>query len=1079
MSEIRLVSPLLDHFAAGKAISNHNGVRCYPAMRSDSEERFIVKTISIPASQVQLDALLLTGAYHTAEAARAYFKSLANGIRSEIEILDELSAQRGFLPYLSHQIVPMEDAVGYDVYLLSPYRMTLERYLRQQPLTHLAAVNMGIDLCAALTICRENGWLYVDLKPENIVLSDDETYQIADIGFVALNALAYTSLPDRCRSAYTAPEISDAFSTLNTTMDTYALGLILYQVFNEGKLPEAVQPGEAPAAPCHADGEMTEIILRAIAENPGDRWTDPIEMGKALIRYLQSNTVNKVPIGQVSEPEAAPEEPEDAAEPEAEAAEAESAAAPEEPETAEDTSDSSADAEASEETDVTESADEAEDEAASGDADAPAEEAAAAAENESGEADAEESSEEEAAEPEEAEPTESAEEPVDSEVPEPADKPDGSEESETAEDAPEGEDGEEPEADWITVLDSLMPADEDRDPDEPSLRDLLAGAELEADEDAPLTDEGAGILSQAQELIEHETPEPVVAPEPIEIPMPEPIVLEEEILDQEEPAGEEAKSGFHKIIFSDEDEEEEPEQAAPAVETPAPVKKHPGLGKKVLKIFVALAVLCALAAGALYYYTEIYQQTVNSLIVTGEADTMTVRVDTTADPSLLTVICKDTYGNAESAPLTDGTATFTKLKPASQYTVTLAIEGFHELVGLEPQTYSTPARTQVLNLTAITGPEDGSVLLNFAVEGPDSEEWSVSYQSESSEAQSMSFTGHTVTVTGLNIGETYTFTLSGGEAIYLIGESAIDYTVQDVVLAQNLVIDGYTDTTMTLSWQAPEGVEVTGWTAHCYNEAGFDQILQTDTDSVTFTEIDPASPYTVEITAQGMTQCARLFVTANPVTVTNIHTDVSGSSITLRWEFQGKAPEGGWVVLTTVDGSTEQQSFQTEEPALTIIPAAPGSHYDFVLQAADSTSVFGGTASADVPAYTGSFAALGLNRSNIRVNTYAAPEKDGWNRNDLGDSTTTFRPGSDMALLLRTTSIYQLSGKAYETLMVIRDSEGRLAAIDSSTRSWDDMWDHGYCELECRKLPAAPGSYTLEVYIAGGLLASIPITVSE
>ena len=63
LSETRLISPLLDDFHIGEAISEHHGVRCFPAMPESSDDKYIVKTISIPASQVQLQALLLTGAF--------------------------------------------------------------------------------------------------------------------------------------------------------------------------------------------------------------------------------------------------------------------------------------------------------------------------------------------------------------------------------------------------------------------------------------------------------------------------------------------------------------------------------------------------------------------------------------------------------------------------------------------------------------------------------------------------------------------------------------------------------------------------------------------------------------------------------------------------------------------------------------------------------------------------------------------------------------------------------------------------------------------------------------------------------
>jgi hypothetical protein len=71
----------------------------------------------------------------------------------------------------------------------------------------------------------------VDLKPINIFVTGENQFKIADLGFIALSSLKYSSLPDKYRSDYTAPEIQDAFSMLNTTMDVYALGLVLYQVF--------------------------------------------------------------------------------------------------------------------------------------------------------------------------------------------------------------------------------------------------------------------------------------------------------------------------------------------------------------------------------------------------------------------------------------------------------------------------------------------------------------------------------------------------------------------------------------------------------------------------------------------------------------------------------------------------------------------------------------------------------------------------------------------------------------------------------------------------------------------------------
>ena len=203
MSEITHGTTLLDELTIGDPMSQHHGVKCCPAIREATDERYIVKILSIPASQVQLDALLLTGAYPTPAHALEYFRNLAKEVLAEVEIVKKLHAMEGFLPFTHAEIRKSEDGTGYQVYLVSPYKRSLERQMQLEPLTHLGAVNLGLDLCAALAICRRAGYLYIDLKPSNIFVNDKNEFCIGDLGFVRLDALKYASLPERYRSAYT------------------------------------------------------------------------------------------------------------------------------------------------------------------------------------------------------------------------------------------------------------------------------------------------------------------------------------------------------------------------------------------------------------------------------------------------------------------------------------------------------------------------------------------------------------------------------------------------------------------------------------------------------------------------------------------------------------------------------------------------------------------------------------------------------------------------------------------------------------------------------------------------------------
>lgn len=294
LSEVKRVSPLLDDLMIGDAISEHHGVRCYPAMHGDTEDKYIVKVISHPSTEAKLDALLLTGAYPDVASALRYFKELSDGVLEEVDILRQLSELEGFLPYDAYQQELYEDEKCVEVYLLGSYKRSLSRQLSTAPLTHLGAINLGLDLCAALTVARRAGYLYVDLKPDNIYITAEGEYKIGDIGFIRLDGLKYASLPEMYHSEYTAPEVCDAYSELNDTLDVYAVGLILYQAYNGGQFPNKTDA--ELQAPVYADYEMSEIILKALAVSPEDRWQSPVEIGQALVSYMQRNGANDTPI---------------------------------------------------------------------------------------------------------------------------------------------------------------------------------------------------------------------------------------------------------------------------------------------------------------------------------------------------------------------------------------------------------------------------------------------------------------------------------------------------------------------------------------------------------------------------------------------------------------------------------------------------------------------------------------------------------------------------------------------------------------------------------------------------------------
>lgn len=304
MSELKMVSPLLDRMTVLEEISGREGCHCYALRHEDSGERYVVKHISIPAAEKQIYALLLSGAYPDQAAVHTYYGTVADGIRQEVAAGQKIAASGFFLGAKDCQIEPKEAGVGYDVYILYPRQIPLSTVIAESAMTSLRAVNLGLDLCDALSACREAGYLFANLKPENVFLTQAGRFQLGDLGLTALEDLQYASVPEEYLGPYAAPELSDIMASPNTTIDLYSLGMLLYRIYNGNHGPfedEHTEPGMADKlrltgksmpTPLYADYELSAIILKACTPSVDARYQTPDELKQALMYYMQRNELS-------------------------------------------------------------------------------------------------------------------------------------------------------------------------------------------------------------------------------------------------------------------------------------------------------------------------------------------------------------------------------------------------------------------------------------------------------------------------------------------------------------------------------------------------------------------------------------------------------------------------------------------------------------------------------------------------------------------------------------------------------------------------------------------------------------------
>ncbi len=973
MSEPKLISPLLDGFSMGNPVSEHNGIRCCPAIKENTDKKYIVKIISIPPTQAQMDALLLAGAYKDPADAMEYFKRMGEDLMKEAEFLKQLSRLNGFLSYENWQMAPItRKRLGYEVYLVSSYKRTLENFVRQTPVTHLEAVNLALDLCSALSVSREAGAIYVDLKPSNIFVSEKKEYRIGDLGFVQLDALSYSSLPEKYQSVYTPPELFDPMSPVNLSADTYAVGMILYQLYNDGYLPfKDKSPEEPLPSPINADYELAEIIMKAIHPDPAQRWKHPKDLGKAIATYMQKNAVNDVPITPYTPLDVAPEDvmlvKKPAAEPE----------------------------------NTIENQELAETDAVPAEA-----------------------------------------------------------HQETEENPPES-------------TGNMQAASEDMQEETAT----LISEEVPNDEEVPseLSEELSKIISKADDLIEHKVPEGVVLPA---IPdTPDPFAFAAEVSKE----------------IDDSDIPVDPVMEQPDEQSRQEIKRGGRFGsaknqKKLKKFFskVLLFLVIAAICGAAYgFYQFFYLQTIDDLIVVGSKDALTVSVSADIDPAQLTVICSDTYGNSKVSKIENGRAVFSDLIPNTMYAIRLEVEGFHKLVGKTSGHYTTDATTNIVSFSAVTGAEDGSVLLTFTVTGEEPEVWSIDYQAEGEEPLRETFSGHSLSLEGLSIGKVYTFTLDAGGDKSLSGQTELQFMPSRLILAENIRVTSNGGNDMTVHWKAPGDIVVDSWDVRCYNETGFEQQMNVSNTEVYFAGIDLSSGYTIEVTAAGMTKPVRVTVTPDPVLVTDwTITPTEAGELEITWQYTGGEPTGNWLLTYSMDGGNTSNVIKSAKPHAVIPASIPGVKYQLTLETTDNLSVLNNTESYTCPEAP-AFAEHNLSAEAVTMLMMETPEDGNWDYAVFEEEKDqTFPVGQKLSLALHADADFYRPGNEVEVLFVIWDSYENVRPewISIKQMFWKDIWEvqnYRYALLDIPKLPEYPGTYTIQLMVDGQLMGETEFTISE
>ena len=278
------------------------------------EEKAALKIISIPASKSEYNSVLTD--CMDERSATEYFRNYMQEMIREISLMSKLKGNSYIVCYEDHEVKNRTETVGWDIMIRMELLTPLNEYTREKgTLGKDEVIHLGIDICKALEVCQKYDIIHRDIKPENIFVADYGNFKLGDFGIARIASQTSGASTRAGTNAYMAPEIYRG-EHYGKTVDLYSLGLVLYRLLNDNRLPfmpqypaplrfqnrenaQAMRLSGAPIpAPAHADPALSNVIAKACAYNAEERFASATDMRLALESVLQpeKTAIGTVPV---------------------------------------------------------------------------------------------------------------------------------------------------------------------------------------------------------------------------------------------------------------------------------------------------------------------------------------------------------------------------------------------------------------------------------------------------------------------------------------------------------------------------------------------------------------------------------------------------------------------------------------------------------------------------------------------------------------------------------------------------------------------------------------------------------------
>lgn len=308
-------SIVLENWTIKRLISEGSYGKVYEITRENfGTYRAALKVITVPQSAAEL-----RNAFEECmdeKSVHSYFYSVVEDFVREFALMSKLKGMTNVVSYEDHEVIPHKDGVGWDILIRTELLNPLLEYAYAHPFSRRDIIKLGIDLCRALELCQKCDIIHRAIKPENIFVSDGGDFKLGDFGIARTVEKTMSGLSKRGTYSYMAPEVYRG-AAYGFGVDIYSLGIVMYRLLNNNRIPflppapaaityskhEAALAkrigGEAFPAPANAEGRLGEIVLKACAFDPKERYSSPMQLRQELeaIQYEEADAAGIYPSG--------------------------------------------------------------------------------------------------------------------------------------------------------------------------------------------------------------------------------------------------------------------------------------------------------------------------------------------------------------------------------------------------------------------------------------------------------------------------------------------------------------------------------------------------------------------------------------------------------------------------------------------------------------------------------------------------------------------------------------------------------------------------------------------------------------